>query len=397
MKVLQIHNKYRIESGENVAVEAITNLLKSRGLQVTSFSRNSCDVGQGLIEKIKAFTSGIYSLSAARQVTRINSQQKQTIAHVHNLYPLLSPSVLISCRRAGVPVVMSCHNYRLICPTGKLFNDGKICKCCFGGREYWCILKNCREDTLESICYALWALVARKLRFFHGNVTLFIAVSKFVKSQLALAGFDRNRIVVVPNMVHIPKFSTDPFQGKYVAFIGRLSPEKGVDTLLAAARQAELPIRLAGDYSSRHEYGEKKSNNIYFLGQLTRSQLEEFYNNARFLVIPSLWFETFGLVAAEAMAYGLPVIASKIGGLPEVVEDGVTGLLFEPGDSEQLAQKMKLMWENPELCRRMGHAGRDKAIHEYSEDIYYRRLITVYERAIEMHKDKRMHDKIRRI
>jgi glycosyltransferase involved in cell wall biosynthesis len=126
--------------------------------------------------------------------------------------------------------------------------------------------------------------------------------------------------------------------------------------------------------------------NVKFMGHMSRDQLVGFYRNARFLVVPSICFETFGLVIVEAMSYGLPIIASRMGGLPEIVEDGETGLLFEAGNSEELAYKMKLLWENPTLCRQMGQSGRKKVIREYNEDTYYERLMTVYDRALAMNK-----------
>ena len=146
-------------------------------------------------------------------------------------------------------------------------------------------------------------------------------------------------------------------------------------------------MRLAGDYSRMPDTLKEAPPNVTFAGWLNRAQLVGFYRNARFSVAPSVCFETFGLVGAEAMSYGLPVIASKIGGLPEIVEDGVTGLLFEPGNAEELADKMKLLWDNPDLCRQMGQAGREKAMREYNEDVYYERLMAAYQRAIEVNKE----------
>lgn len=365
-----------------MAVEATVNLLKSRGVQVSLLMRNSSDIARGLSGKLQAFVSGIYSLSAYSTMAQLIDREHPDIIHVHNVYPLLSPSVLVACRRHGVPVVMTCHTYRLTCPIGVHFRGGKICERCCDGREYWCVLKNCRRNIFESTGYALRSAVARKLRLFADNVTLFIAVSQFIKSRLIHDGFKDKQIAFLPNMVHIPGSRVDPVQGKYVAYVGRFSPEKGIDTLLAAAHWTRLPVRLAGDYSEMLNLVKMAPQNAQFIGQLNRGQLVGFYRNARFLVVPSLCFETFGLTAAEAMSHGLPVIASRIGGLPEIVEDGVTGILFEPGNAKVLAHKMKLLWENPDLCRRTGQAGREKAIREYSEDVYYKRLMAVYEKAL---------------
>jgi glycosyltransferase involved in cell wall biosynthesis len=160
--------------------------------------------------------------------------------------------------------------------------------------------------------------------------------------------------------------------------------------LIEAAKQnIEVPVRIAGDGSAASELLALSPPNVRFEGHLNPIQLANFYQNARFVVVPSICFESFGLVAAEAMSYGLPVIASKIGGLQEIVEDGVTGLLFEPRNSEELARKMNLLWNNLDLCQEMGQAGRRKVLWEFNEDLYCRKLMTVYETAIGLHDEKR--------
>jgi glycosyltransferase involved in cell wall biosynthesis len=191
-------------------------------------------------------------------------------------------------------------------------------------------------------------------------------------------------------MVSLPNAEVDPAGGKYIAYAGRFSVEKGIDILLEAARKSpELPVSLAGDGPIMPQLVAKAPENARFVGALHRAELAGFYRKARFLVVPSLCFESGSLVTAEAMSHGLPVIASRIGGLPEMVEDGVTGLLFEPGDAEDLAGKMKLLWEGSRLCRKMGRAGREKAMRQYNGDLFYKRLIAVYEKAIEVGKEKR--------
>jgi len=370
---------------------AISLMLRKKGLKVFFLERNSQNV-QGLWWKMHAFKEGIYSSSAKKELSYILTIEHPDVVHVHNVYPLISPSVLVACRKSDMPVVMTCHNYRLICPTGVFFDEGEICERCNGGREYWCVLKNCRENIFESIGYALRTAVARKFLLFKDYVTLFIALTEFAKNRLIKAGFPEECIVVVPNMVSIPDSAIDPSGGRYVAFVGRMSSEKGVDTLLeAAARVPEVGVRLAGDGPIKPQLAEKAPRNATFMGWLHKAQLASLYRKARFVVVPSICFETFGLTAAEAMSHGLPVIASRTGGLPEIVEDVVTGFLFEPGNAEELADKMKLLWESPNLCQEMGQAGREKAIREYSEDVYYERLMAVYKKAIEINKERKQH------
>jgi len=224
--------------------------------------------------------------------------------------------------------------------------------------------------------------VARKTRLFHDNVSEYITPSDFAKQRLAAAGLPERRISVVPSMLRAPESAVDPSANQYAAYMGRIVPEKGVSTFVEAARLSGLDVRIGGDASLMPELAASAPASVRFLGRLTNEEVEGLYRGARFLVVPSVWYETFGLVAAEAMSHGVPVIASKIGALEEVVDDGVTGLLFEPGNAEDLAAKMRLLWNDPALCRRMGEAGRQKVIKEYNEGAHYERLMAVYEAAL---------------
>lgn len=391
MKILVVHNRYRFRGGEEAVVDATAGLLEKKGHQVSIVTRDSSTVGTNTLGKLKAFASGIYSLSAYQSIKSLIHTERPDIVHVHNLYPLFSPSILAALRAAHVPVVMTCHNYRLFCPTGTLLNRNRTCNQCRGGREYRCILNGCRENPFESLAYALRSIVARKLGLFRRSVTLFIALSQFAKNQLhENAELEEERLVVLPNMVPIRNKAVDPVMGLYVAFAGRVSNEKGIDTLLAAAAHIpDLPVLVAGRGPEMEKLAARAPKNVKFLGFIAPTEMTSFYERARFLVMPSILPEMCPLVILEAMSHGLPVIASKIGSLPEFVQDGVSGLLFEPGNSEDLAIKMKLLWHDPDLCRRMGDAGRERVSHEYSEDVYYQLLIGVYERTIEMCKEGR--------
>jgi len=386
MKVLQVHNHHQCRGGEEVMFEAISRILADKGHDVLTLERSNRDI-HGLRGKMRAFTQGCYSNSAKNTISSVLDSERPDIVHVHNVYTLISPSVLVACRRFNVPVVIRCADFRFIsCPIGNHLSNGAICERCVGGREFWCVLKNCRKSICESLAYTLRSAAARKWQLFKDNVTLYVPPSEFVRKRMINAGFPQKSIVVVPNTVSIHETARGEPHNKYVAYVGRISPEKGVDTLLKAAAKTQIPVKIAGDNSQMPELAKMTPSNARFAGLLGRDQLAEFYRNALFSVVPSTCFETFGLVAAEAMSYGLPVIASKIGALPEIVEDGVTGFLFDPGNADELAGRMRLLWENPSLCRKMGGAARDKVIREYGENLYYRRLLDIYNRAIDLNK-----------
>jgi glycosyltransferase involved in cell wall biosynthesis len=345
-------------------------------------SLSSAEIDEMRLGRVRAFFSGVYSGRSRRAMRRLLDEQRPDVVHVNNVYPLISPSILVECRRAGVPVVMSVRNHRLVCPNGLHFSRGEVCERCVGGREYACVLRNCEGDLFKSIGYALRSTVARTWRLFHNGVTLFAVLSPFQRERLIAAGFPAERIVVLPNMIH-SNGAVDPAPlGDYVAYVGRVSPEKGVETLVAAAaRCPDIPFKIAGSTDRMPHLTSSAPSNVAFLGHLDGPSLDAVYRASRVVVLPSTCLETFGLPLAEAMSHGKPVVASRIGGLPSIVHNNVTGLLAEPGDASDLAEKIRALWEQPELCRAMGQAGRAKTLGEYSPDRYYERLMAAYGRA----------------
>jgi glycosyltransferase involved in cell wall biosynthesis len=247
----------------------------------------------------------------------------------------------------------------------------------------WCVLKNCQENIFESMGYALRSGVARRFRLFHNNVTRFVALTEFSRRWLTSAGIRPDRIDVIPNMIEIPENKADPRKGLYGAFAGRISPEKGVDTMVAAAALlSEVPFSVAGNGPLLGTLKQQSSPNVDYRGLLQSTELSEFFSRARFLVVPSRSYEMCPTVILEAMAIGLPIIASRIGGLPEIVQDGVTGLLFEPGNAEELAQKARVLWDNPELCRKFGSGGHEWVVRECRDEVHFQRLMSVYDKAM---------------
>jgi glycosyltransferase involved in cell wall biosynthesis len=384
MKILQVNNQHRVVGGSDIVAANTVELLRGKGHEVYDLTYDSRHLGPGLKGRLRAFAYGLYSSRGCRTLTNAIHTLRPDLVHVHEIYPFFSPWALQACRRAGIPIVMTCHDYRLTCPTAFHQRKGGVCEMCLGGREYWCALNNCRDNLCESVAYFLRYLVARKLRLFHDNVTLFVALSEFARRRFIQAGIPAARIEVIPNMVAVPESPKDPAVAGYLAYVGRVSPEKGIDTLLAAARKTALPLYLAGGYATVGRVQVEAPPNVRFLGLLTSAGVADFYRKARVLVLPSECFEGFPLVLAEAMSHGLPVIASRIGGLPDIIEDGVTGLLFEPGNADDLAQKMEYLWNRPDLCRRLGQAGRAKVVRDNHKDIHYYRLTMAYQKAIRL-------------
>jgi glycosyltransferase involved in cell wall biosynthesis len=383
MKICLVHNAYGKPSGEETVVAGIQRLLEDRGHRVIPFMRSSAELEAMPLGKIRAFCNGIYSSSSKRKMAALLASEKPDVVHVHNVFPFISASVLTACSEAGVPVVMTVHNYRLTCPSGLHMVRGQVCEKCLRGREFNCFTSNCENDRLKSLGYALRSYMARRGRLFLDHVTLYITMTEFQRRRLIGSGFPAERIEVIPNLALGVDAGRVKTAGDYVAHIGRISPEKGVDALVEAARRCPgIPFRSSGSCQRMPHLARSAPQNFQFLGFVDAPTLDGLYRHSRIIALCSTCFEGFPTVLVEAMLYGKPVVCSRIGGLPEIVEHGKTGLLFTPGDAAELAARIQYLWDRPDLCRRMGEAGLAKARREYSTEKYYARLMASFDRAI---------------
>lgn len=377
MKVLHAYNQHRGGGGANNATRATIELCRSRGLELEVFARDSNDVPSSLVGRMRTVVAALRGGESVEEFHRTLERFDPDIVHVHELFPLLSPWLLPRCTRRGVPVVMSCVDYRLTCPVVTHLKDGKICSRCVGGREYWAVLENCRGNLAESASMALYNIMVRKHRLFSDHVDHFIAPSAFTREWLIEnAAIPEERITAIAPIVEIPEHASDPALGTYVAYAGRFASSKGIGTLAEASQRLGVPVRAARNRASLVSLDVPA--NIEVVVTDNRDELHDFYRGARMIVVPSLWFETFGLVGAEAMSHGIPVLASRLGALADLVEDGKEGLLFEPGHVGELAEKIERLWNDPELCRRLGRAARERAHRFWRPDRHYEALRAVY-------------------
>lgn len=387
MRILIVHNEYGKFSGEEAVVAAHKKMLEEHHHEILSFHRTSACLEDKPWGKIRAFFSGVYSPDSQGEIRKLLRERSPDVVHVHNLYPWISPSILLECRRSGVPVVMTVHNYRLVCPNGLHMPKGRyeVCERCCGGREYWCVLRNCEQNLLKSLGYALRTYTARHFGFFAKNVALFACLTEFQRRRLLAEGYPAERLRVIPNMCPAEaqvQVARDD-EGEFVGYVGRISPEKGIELLLsAAATLRHIPFQLAGSYDAMPDLVGKAPANMSFLGNLNHKALAEFYSHSRLLVLCSRCFEGFPMAIVEAMVHTKPVIAPRIGGIPEIVDEGKTGLLFTLGDAKELAEKIQYLWDHPDLGRQMGCAGREKALREYSPEKHYAKLMTIYTEAM---------------
>jgi len=380
LKILHVFNRHRNGGGSDNAWDATIALSRRKGLDVTVFERDSAALSPGLPGKVSAFANGLYGAAALRDFRRRLRDDRPDIVHTHELYPLITPWVLRICAGAGVPVVHSCYDFRITCPVATHYDGAGVCTRCADSGAHQTVVRNCRGNRAESAAFALRHAVAGWRDLYRRHVAQFIVLTDFSRRWLIeRAGIPPQRITVNECAIPAARVPVDPATGGYIGYAGRFVPEKGIEILRDAARISDLPVRLAGPAGSDRRY----VDGAEFVVSLTSDpeQLAAFYRGARALVVPSLWFETFAIVAAEAMAHGVPVIAARIGALCDTVREGETGLHFRPGDPVDLAATMSRLWRDSALCRRLGEAAHRDVRERFNEDVHFRRLVLAYERA----------------
>ncbi|MGE4323706.1 MAG: glycosyltransferase family 4 protein [Sphingobium sp.] len=393
MKVLHVFNRHRGGGGSDNAWDATIALSRRRGIDVDCFERDSRALGTGIGGRLTAFTQGLYAPGTLRAFAARIEADRPDIVHTHELYPLITPWLFGLCRRAGVPVVHSCYDFRITCPVATHYDGHAPCTRCTDRGAHHALLRDCRGNRLESAAFALRHALARA-RDLYAHVDQFIVLTDFSRAWLIeRAGIDPARVTVNECAIPASPAPVDPAGGRYVAFAGRFVEEKGVAVALEAARLAGVPIHVAGPAGSDPAPLRVRGARVTITG--SAAMLTDVYRGARAVVVPSLWFETFAIVAAEAMAHGVPVIASRIGALRDTVREGVTGLHFTPGDPADLAGQIRRLWDDPALCRALGAAGHADVATRFSEDAHFDRLMTAYRRALSRHGEKAGSTRIR--
>jgi exopolysaccharide biosynthesis WecB/TagA/CpsF family protein len=389
MKILLVHNGYRHRGGEDSVVAAETRLLRSAGHSVVEYFRSNGEISaSSLVQRIQLCLNTVWSTESYRGLKDLIRRERPHVAHFHNTFPLISPVAYAACSEAGIPVVQTVHNYRMICPGGTLHRNGRPCEDCVGKFSSWPgVAHACyRENRPMTSTIVAMNAVHRALGTWKERVGLYVAPSRFARQKLVEGGLPAKKIVVKPHFVAPdPGRRTNP--GASAIFAGRLSEEKGLRTLLKAWKLAgvEMPLRIVGDGPLRQELElkcrELGLENVRFDGELSHSETIEAIKAARFAIAPSECYETFSVTIAEAAACGVPAIASRHGALAEMVRDGNTGLLFKPGDPEDLAAAIKWVAQNPDSLAEMGLAARAMFETELTAEQNLPQLLSVYERA----------------
>ncbi len=393
MKIAFIHNSYMQQGGEDSVLNAEKRLLSAAGHTVVEYLRNNNEIsGYGALARATLAPRSVWAWDSCRELRAFLKSEQPHLAHFHNTFPLISPAAYYACRKAGVPVVQTLHNYRLLCPAATLFRNRNLCEACIGKAFPWeSIAHACyRKSYTASATVAILLGVHRALRTWTTQVNAFIAPSEFTKEKFVQGGLSAWKIFIKPNFVF-----PDPcpggcahlaLHGEYAIFIGRLAEGKGVHTLLDAWKllDGRIPLRIVGDGPLRKELeaSARKLKNVYFHGSMVQQKVFETLKHARFLVFPSEWYEPFGCAIIESFAFGLPVITSRRGALQQMVENHVSGLHFNPGDAQDLAAKVEWAWDHPKEMAAMGCHARTKYETKYSAPHNYDLLMDIYQRVL---------------
>ncbi len=384
LRIIIAHNTYQHRGGEDAVVESEMALLRYHGHEVITYFRNNDDISSA-----SAISTAMQTLWSSRTVDEFSElihSFRPDIIHVHNTFPLISPSLYWAATQANVPVILTLHNFRLMCLSALYLRNGKVCEDCAGRLPWLGVVRRCYRDSVPaSTVLAGTIALHRGLGTYRNKVSRYIALTEFAKLKFITGGLQENNIRIKPNFIE------DPFKGQTLAsskqaealFVGRFSQEKGISVLLQAWKSISYPLQLAGNGPIFDQCkATNKHGDITFLGLQSNQQIHELMSKARFLIMPSIWHETFGLVLIEAFAHGMPVICSRLGAMAEIVEDHKTGLHFDAGNADDLARKVNWMLAHPEECVKMGENARAVYLEKYTPEINYQHLMSIYQEAI---------------
>lgn len=397
--LLSINSYHYLRGGSETVYFGHAALFAAQGWQTSFFSMRhdenlSCADSPFFADCIDYAKSGgqghnpanavkiIYSREARHKLARLLDRKPADVAHVHSVYHHLSPSVLMELKARGIPTVMTAHDLKLACPNNKMLNRTGPCECCQGGRLWNVVRYRCIKDSMvASGLIALESAIHKLFGMYRHNLDRLVAPSRFYRDKLISWGFDPGWIVHIRNAVTPPQASLAP-PGDYILYFGRLSPEKGLLTLIQAAARAKVPVRIAGSGPQEAELrrlAQQLSAPVGFLGYLSGDALWSQVRGARAVVLPSEWYENGPMSVLEAFAHGKPLIGADIGGISELIPDGATGWLFPSGDAASLAGALESAFTaSIAQLRAMGQAARSYIEEKHSPAHYFSAISSLY-------------------
>lgn len=396
MKVLLVHGRYRSQGGEEVVVDAECSMLERGGVEVLRYERDNHELDDR--SRGSAAATAIWSRHARRAVAALVREHDIDVVHCHNTFPLLSPSVYGGARRAGAAIVQTLHNYRLTCVNALLLRDELPCTDCVGRRIAWPGVRHgCYHDSRSQSAVVATMLAAHRARgTFNRDVDAYVALTEFGRALMIRAGLPGDRIHVKPNAVRpdLPNLDQEPIAlgddpDPYLLFVGRIAREKGIELLADAWRRIrdDVGVRLVVAGSGPLEpvleqLAAEQPGRVQLHGMLEPGAVAALMRRAQALVMPSTWYETFGMTATESLACGRPVVAPAHGALGEIVLDGSTGWHFTPNDPVDLARALRAVVGDPAECDRRGRLGRETYLDRFTSTHNLAELLSIYDSAL---------------
>jgi len=392
MRILLVHNRYIQRGGEDAVYDAEASLLRERGHQIIEFIKDNRDIDPHAQLALAANT--VWSRQSRRELLETIDRNDPDVMHVHNTLPIISPSAYYAAAKLGVPVIQTLHNYRPLCLPGLMSRNGKVCEDCRKSRFYGPGIRHgCyRNDRLASAALAAAFTYHRLIGTWANRVDRFIALTEFARRKFIEGGLPADRIVVKSNFVFEGKHDQNQTVGRNrngALFVGRLSREKGVLTLVEAFRCLSVHLKIIGDGPLMDTLRNRAPTNTQFVGEKVSEDVLRAMDNASYLVMPSESYEGFALVLVEAFSRGLPVIASRLGAMTEIVENGVTGIHFIPNDAADLASKIRWAEAHPEEMLRMGINARREYEKKYTPEANYLQLLSIYKEVVSKYQSSR--------
>ncbi len=388
MNILLIHNKYSIYGGEDKIVEQQYNILKKNN-NVKVYYRDNNEIRNfSFLSKIKLFREAYNSKKTISDLLELIEKFRPDLVHVHNIYPLISPSIYNFFYERNIPVVQTLHNYRFICPNGLMFRDGHICDDCLRLSNFRsCIINKCyRESFIQSLWYSDIISKANKNKCFD-KISKFVALNDFVKDKMIEKGYKKDLFEIIPNCIDISYNNCLNKKEDYYIYVGRLSSEKGILTMMKAfSKLSNVNLKIVGDGPLKNELKkfifENNCNNIDLLGFKSGNEKLELIANAKALIVPSEWYENFPTVVLEAFSLGTIVIGTSTGGLSYMIKHNYNGYKFNLGDQEGLIEAIKNLNLDERNIIKLSNNAYNTYINYYSKDIYYNKHIELYNKIL---------------
>jgi glycosyltransferase involved in cell wall biosynthesis len=378
-RVLVVHNRYQHKGGEDSVCEAEVALLRQRGHEVRLYERDNAEIDKA--SPVAVARDSVWSRRTVADFNALALEFRPDIVHVHNTFPLISPSLYAAAAAKRIPVVQTLHNFRLSCLQATFLRDGAVCEDCLGGMPWRGVVRACYRGSRSQSAVLAATLLTHRLRgTYRRDVTRYIALNEFCRRKFVEGGLPADRIVIKPNFVDVADVPRTGGAGGL--YVGRLSLEKGIGTLARALTLLSGRAQLDVVGTGPEQLSLEGVSGVRLVGWARPEEVLARMRAAAWVVIPSICYESFPRTLAEAFAVGLPVIASRIGALAELVEHKVTGLLFESGSAHSLAEAIAWAGAHPEEMRIMGSNARAVYESKYTAAENYRRLVDIYDGAV---------------